>query len=82
MEKQVTEMQGSVSLQCSFVPAECRHPVQIAMADLTLQCSNDLIFSGQKVRACEVGAGDRVVGDEGAVAGQVLHKELQFLQHL
>ena len=70
-----------ILLQRSFVPAQCRHPVQIAVADLTLQRGNDLIFSGKKVRACEVGAGDRMVGDEGAVAGQILNKEYQLLQH-
>ena len=38
-------------------------------------------FSSVATHWLPLDAGDRVVGDEGAVAGQILHKELQFLQH-
>lgn len=75
-------MCGINSLQRPLIPAECRHPVQVPVVDLMLQRGDDSIFPGEEIRPGEVDAGDRVVGDEEAVAGQVLHKELQFLQHL
>lgn len=64
-------------LQGSFVPAKCCHPVQIAVTDLMFQCGHDFVFPGKKIRSGEVDAGDRMMGDEGAVNGQVFHKELQ-----
>ena len=46
-----------------------------------LQCGNNLIFPGKEIRTGKVDAGDCMMCDERAVTGQILHKELQFLQH-
>ena len=51
------------------------------MAYLPVERGNDFILPLQKVRAGQVHARNGVVRDEGAVAGQVLDKELQFLEH-
>ena len=48
------------------------------MADLVLQRGDDLFLPGEKTGPGEIDAGNSVVGDEGAVAGQILHKELQL----
>ena len=46
-----------------------------------LQRGDDFVFPGEKIGPGKIDARDRVVGDEGTVAGQVLDKELQLLQH-
>ena len=65
---------GLPLLQAYLVPADGCHPVHIAVADLLVQGGDNLVFPGQEARAGEIDAGDGVVGDEGAVAGQILHK--------
>ena len=61
--------------QRHFPVADGGIDVHIAVAYFSVECGDDLVLPLQKVRACQVRAGDGVVRDEGAVAGQVLHKE-------
>lgn len=74
-------MSGTV-LQHSLAPTDRGHAVKVAVPDLTLKGRDDPFLAGKEVRSCQIHAGDRVVGDEGAVAGEVLHKELQLFQQL
>ena len=71
----------SLCLQRPFEPTERCHPIEVAVADLAFQRGNNLVLSGQEIGTGEIHTGNRVVGDERAVAGQVLHKQLQLLQH-
>ena len=39
------------ALQRPFVPAECRHPVHVTVADLMFQRGDDLVFPGEETGA-------------------------------
>ena len=68
-------MPAITPLQRPLAPPVCRHAVHVAVLDFTVQGGDDLIFPCQEVRARQIDAGDRVVRDERAVAGQVFHEE-------
>ena len=46
-----------------------------------LQRGDDFVFPGEKIGPGKIDAENRVMSDERAVAGQILDKELQLLQH-
>lgn len=50
------------------------------MLDFILQRGDDFVLALQKVQPGQVRAGNGMMGDEGTVAGQMLHKELQLLE--
>ena len=55
--------------------------VSYAGLDFIFQRGDDLILALQEVGPGQVRAGHSVMGDERAIVGQMLHKELQLFQH-
>ena len=52
-------------------------PCRIAL----IKCGDDFILPAQEIRTCQISR-DRVMSDKGTVNSQILHKKLQFFQHL
>lgn len=56
--------------------------VKVALLDLTVERGDDFFLAGKEVRPRQVHAGDCMVGDKGAVAGEIFNEKLKLLQHL